>query len=235
MPRAPQKINSFVIIDFENGGLDRKDGLHAQKYGITEFAGLAMNGVTLEEIIRYDNLIKPYDPKLIYDPQAAQITGITKEMCERDGAPVKQVVDDICQLFTEANIHNSKTAKPIIVAHNWPFDRQLLQYLFYVAGVDLSKYLSGGKDAHGNFIPDGIDTIDWCKQCWAEITDTDTKYKLQACCERAGVDFVDGHRAMNDVIPTADLFRYLITRMRSGSNVTIKEGHISVHRQLFEW
>lgn len=234
--RAPQKINSFVVVDFETGGLDRKDGLHSQKVAVTEFAGLAINGVTLADILRYDDLVKPYDNGLIYDPEAARATGITKEMCVKDGIPLKDLVDNVCTLFNEANVHNSKIARPILVAHNWDFDRQFLMDIFKRAKVDLSKFVAGAKDAFGNFIPKGFCTIDLAKKCWGEVTDTDTKYNLQACCVKAGVDFIDGHRAMNDVNSTADLFKYFATRLRSGSSeVKVESGQISVHRQNFEW
>lgn len=236
MPRAPQKINSYVLIDFETGGLDKKKRLHSQNYPITEVAVLAINGVTLDEIVRYDNLIKPYDVKLIYDPEAARATGITKEMCEKDGVPLRKIVEDLCVVFGEANLHKSKIARPILVAHNWNFDRQFLQDIFRRAGVDLSLYVSGDPDHYGNFIPDGIDTIMLCKMLQAEITDTDTKFKLQDCCERASVDFIDGHRAMNDVESMTDLFRYLAVRLRSGaSDVRVQDGRVSVHRRVFEW
>lgn len=236
MPRAPQKINSFVVIDFETGGLDRKDRLHSQKYPITEFAGMALHGVTLQELVRYDDLVKPYDAKLIYDPQAAQITGITRELCEKDGISLSKLVENICQLCTEANVYKSKVALPILVAHNWDFDRQFFQDAFRRARVDMSKFVAGEVDHYGNFIPDGIDTLDLAKKCWAEVTDTDTKFKLRDCCFRAGIDVIDGHRAMNDVVPTADLLRYFVTRLRSGSSeVTVHQGQISVHRKQFEW
>jgi DNA polymerase III epsilon subunit-like protein len=237
MARDPKKINSYVVIDFETSGLDKKDGLHAQKYAVTEFAGIAINGVTLEEILRYDHMVKPYDSGLIYDPEAAKFTGITKEMCEKDGVPLKQVVEEISMLLKEANLYNTKTAKPILVAHNWDFDRGFLQDIFRRAKVDLSVFVDGDKDAYGNFIPHGIDTMDLAKACWAEVTDTATKFRLVNCCERAAIDVIDGHHAMNDVIPTTDLLRYFLTRLRYGSNdtVVVQGGNVSVHRQLFEW
>ncbi len=236
MARAPQKINSYIIFDFETGGLDKKEGLHSQKYPITEFGAIAINPVTLEEIIRYDNLVKPYDQKLIYDPIAANLTGITKELCEREGIPLKQLVDEICALGVEANIHKSKIAKPILVAHNGAFDKQFFQDIFRRAGVDMSKFFDGDYDHYGNFQPTVLDTIDFAKALWADITETTTKFNLAACCERAGIDLVDGHRAMNDVIPLTDFVRYVITRLRSGSSVAISGGNISVkHRINFEW
>lgn len=235
MAKSPQKINSFIVIDFETGGADR-DGKHALKYPVTEVAALAINGSTLQDIVRYDNLIQPYDDKLIYDPQAAVVTGIDKQLCIKEGVPLRQVVTDLVQLMSEANVHNSKTARPIFVAHNWGFDRQFLTDIFRRASIDISKLVDGDYDHHGNFIPAGIDTIDLAKQCWADVTDNTTKFKLGACCVRAGIDYLDGHRAMNDVIPTADLFRYFMTRLRSGSTeVTVSQGNISVHRQSYEW
>jgi DNA polymerase III epsilon subunit-like protein len=238
MPRDPKKINSYILFDFETGGLDKKNNLHSQNYPVTEFAAIAINGTTLEEILRYDDLVKPYDPKLIYDPIAANLTGITREMCEEKGITLRTLVENICQLCAEANIYNSKTARPILVAHNGDFDRQFWQDIFKRADVDFSKYIDTEKDAFGNIVPHIIDTVDLAKACWAEITDNTTKFKLSNCCERAGVTLADGHRAMNDVEAMADLFRYFLARLRSGdgSQVSIDEGNkISIHRKSFEW
>ena len=152
--------------------------------------------------------------------------------------PLKTVVDNLAQVFTEANVNNSKTARPILIAHNWPFDRQFLQYIFEFCEVDLSKLVSGAKDAlSGNFIPDGIDTIQWAKNVHAQLTDNTTKFTLGECCERAGVSVIDGHRAMNDVVAMKDLFIYYSLRLRSGSsNVTVNDGVAKVSpRNSFEW
>lgn len=235
MPRDPRKINSFVVIDFETSGAD-KEGNHAKKHAATEVAVMALNGVTLEEILRYDNKFKPYDETHIYSEDAAKLTGIYKQDCIDQGIELKQIVEDLCTVFTEANLHNTKTAKPVLVAHNWDFDKSFLQDIFRRAGVDLSKYVDGELDAYGNFQPHGIDTMDLAKQCWAEVTDTDTRFKLTNCCERAGIDVVDGHSAMNDVEPTADLLRFFCIRLRSGgTDVVAQSGSTSSHRQNFEW
>ena len=230
MPRAPQKINPLIFIDFETSGLK------CDENAVTEFAGLALDPITFDKILSYENLVKPYDSNLIYTSEAAKHSGITKEMCEANGIYLNDLVKDIIELCQEANIHKSKTAKPIFVAHNWPFDRKWLQEIFRRTGHDLSKYVSGEVDCFGNFVPDGLDSIYFAKYLWGDITDTTTKFKLIDCCQRAGIDCVDSHNAMNDVIPLVDLMIYVISRMRSGnSDVVVQQGQVSIHRQTFEW
>lgn len=238
MAREPKKINSYVFIDFETSGLDKKDNLHAQRCSITEVAALAIDGTTLEEIVRYDEIIQPYNDKHEWQSMAATLTGLTKERCIREGLPLKTVVENLSQVFSEANVYNTKTAKPILIAHNWPFDRQFLQYIFEFCKIDLSKLVDGDKDAmSGNFIPNGLDTIDWAKNVHAQLTDNTTKFNMAACCERAGVQLADGHRAMNDVMALKDLFIYYSTRLRSGSSeVMVNDGKVTVNRRnSFEW
>lgn len=238
MSRDSSKINSYVFIDFEASGLDKKDNLHAQRCSITEVAAIAVDGVNFEEIVRYDEIIQPYNEEHEWQSGASNLTGLTKDRCIKEGLPLKTVVDNLAQVFTEANVNNSKTARPILIAHNWPFDRQFLQYIFEFCEVDLSKLVSGAKDAlSGNFIPDGIDTIQWAKNVHAQLTDNTTKFNLGECCERAGVSVIDGHRAMNDVVAMKDLFIYYSLRLRSGSsNVTVNDGVAKVSpRNSFEW
>lgn len=236
MPRAPQKINNLIIFDWETSGIDKKEGKHSQKYAVTEFAGIGFDTVSCGEIIRYDNLVKPYDDKLIYDPGTVAINGITKEMCIEQGVDLKVLVNDIVELAKKTNIHNSKTARPTLVAHNGLFDRMFIQDVFERCNVDMSKYIDGDLDSHGRFVPSIIDTIDLCKWLWGDITDTDTKFKLGACLQKAGIDISDSHRAINDVIALTDLVAYIITRLRSGSSeVSVTGGVVSVHRQNFEW
>lgn len=230
MAKDPKKINSILCFDFETGGLDCK------KNPITEFAGILLNGATLEEMVRYDNLVKPYDNSLIYEAKAAELTGITREMCEKQGIPLKQLVDDIISLFEEGNSITGKFVKVILVAHNSPFDIPFLIEIFRRAGKDLSKYVVGSFDSEGNFIPYQIDTIADCKRMWGDITESDTKFTLEACCEKAGIQLYDAHRAINDTSSLADLYRYITTRMRTGgTEVSVQDGVVSKHRIKFEW
>lgn len=219
-----------MALDFETSGLS------ATKNAVMSFAAVAINGTTLEEIVKYDNLVKSYDSNLVYEPRAMEVNGLTKEKCDKEGITLRELVTDICTIFTEANIYNTKTSKPLIVAHNADFDKNFLVDIFKRAKVDMSPYVQGTVDVYGNFQPHVIDTIVWNKAMTAEITDNDTKFNLESCCQRAGVSLESAHNALNDTLALTDLLRYMITRLRSGSSeVTISEGKASVHRQSFEW
>jgi len=233
---APQKINNIICFDLETSGLDKVNGLHSQKCAVTEFGAIAINAITLQEIIRYDNLVKPYDSSHVYEKEAADLTGINREMCLKDGIPLKQLVEDICSLCNEANIYDSKVARPILVAHNGAFDKQFLQDIFKRANVDMSKYVKGDKDHFGNFQPEILDTIAFAKMIWGDVTDNTTKFNLEACCLRAGIQMSDGHRAMNDVVPLTEFVRYCILKLRSSAgSIEVKDGQVSSHRVKFEW
>lgn len=232
MPREPKKINSYVLVDFETGGL------FVDKNPIMSMALVAIDGTTLEEIVKYDNLVKPYDDKLVYEPAAMNINGLSKMKCMKEGVSLKELVDDACTVFKEANIYNTKTAKPKLIAHHWPFDRKFLQDIFRRCGIDLGIYVAGDKDAFGNFIPDGLDTIDWAKALHAPLTENTTSFKLGSCLQRSGIDFSgDAHTALGDTLSLTDMWRFFVTRLRSGSSeVTVSEGRAVInHRNNFEW
>lgn len=204
---AKRKTNNYILYDWETGGLDSKLN------PVMEFAAIVLDGRSLEEIIRYDNLIKPYDSKLIYDPKAMEFTGITKEMCISDGIDMKQLGEDLQALFKEAGGGlNSKSAGyfPILVAHNAGFDNAFMQHAAHYTKIELKKYLFGKEDFYGNFQPMYIDTVPLCRQVWRNHDPGPADNKLQTACQYANIDIVDAHRAINDVESLTELFRYLV-------------------------
>jgi DNA polymerase III epsilon subunit-like protein len=231
MPRDPKKINSYLVHDFETGGLP------VDTSPIMSFAAVLVDGVTLDNVVKYDNLVKPYDEKLTYSPQAMAVNGLTVERCREEGVTLRQLVEDICALAEEANAGKGKGAKCILVGHNaGTFDGHFMTNIFDRCGVDMSKYFHGSKDSKGVFHPRIIDTIELNKAMIGHITDTDTNFKLQSCCIRAGIDLTNAHTALDDTIATADLLKYCLVRLRSGSSeVTMTEGKAAAHRQNFEW
>lgn len=217
-----KKINCYLLLDFETGGLDYK------KNPICEFGCLGINGVNLEEVLRYDNIVKPYDDSLVYEEQAVKIHGLSKEICERDGIGLKQLVEDICLVIEETNVYKSKIAKPIVVGHNVTFDIPFLQDAFLRAGIDISQYLSGYwyKD---EYVLHYEDTMHLAKQADAHKDDK-LKYSNEECCKRNNIELSDAHRALNDVISTTDLFRYYISKLRSNGAGTVSDGSGKVRK-----
>lgn len=234
MTKDYSKINNIVVFDWETGGLS------CQKNPVTEFGGMIIDTVTLEPIAAYDNLVKPYDPTLVYEPKAMEITGLSKEKCEKEGIPLKQLVTDICSLFDKANAGRGKNFKCFVIAHNSAFDIPFLQDVFRRCNVDMSKYVAGYKDCWGNFQPYSDDTIIECKKIEGPETESDWKFNLDSCCSRAGINLNDAHRAMNDVVALGDLVIHNIKRMRSIGTATqlattVEGVTNNNHRVAFEW
>lgn len=244
MPKKPEKVRSLLCIDFETGGLDKKTNKHSALVPAVEFAGIGLDGVTLEQIsspsgtVSYDTIIQPYDEKLEWQAGAVAIHGLSRARCQAEGIPLRQFMQDLVQLVTETNQYNSRTARPCLLGHNVGYDINFLTDLARRTEVDLSKYLAGNFDGHGNFIPMYVETIQLAQALWGPMADETSNFKLGTCCARAGIDLVDGHRAMNDVVATCDLYRYLVARLRAtgGAAVTMVEGQVTTqHRKVFEW
>jgi len=245
MPRKPEKVRGLLCIDFETGGVDNKTGNHAALVPAVEFAGVGLDGVSLEVVqgpsgaVSYDTVIQPYDEQLVWQEGAVALHGLTKARCQAEGIPLRQVMQDFVQLATETNRHNSRTAKPCLLGHNVGFDLNFLTDLARRTGVDLSRYLAGHFDCFGNFQPMYVETVQLVEALWGDLADETPKFfTLGRCCQRAGIDLVDGHRAMNDVVATCDLYRYLTARLRAtgGAAVSVVEGQVTTqHRRVFEW
>lgn len=223
--KKPQLPNSFIIFDFETGGLDSK------KNPITEIGLISIEGgISLKKISSYQKMIAPYDEKLIYDEKALKITGITMEMIEEDGEKIETVALEILKEFEKANIHQGKTGLlPILVGHNVQFDIDFLMHLMYWGlkktkldyQIELEKVLHGRRDFHGNFQPTYIDTWTYLKS-WFQGEQELTDYKLSTLISKLGLDINNAHRAMNDVIPTVEALKIILNTLRNGYNQDFK-------------
>lgn len=222
--KQEHKVSPYVILDFETGGLDKK------KSAISEIAMYAITGDTLSEIGRYESLIKPYGKE--YHPKALEVTGLTLEKLEEEGKDFGVVCEEITAFLQKANVHKSTTGhKPIIVAHNAMFEFGFLQHLEAEGKVPLSKLLHGQEDYYGHFAPATIDTMFLAKFLWAANV-RQTKYTLEAVMERAGIPLIDAHRAMNDVLPSTDFFKWIIKMMRAAESGNVLEGGNTIKDNL---
>lgn len=216
------KSAPWIITDFETGGVNMA------KTSITEIAMSAINGATLEEIGRYEALIQPYGAELgyEYDPIAFEKTGLSIAKLEKEGKPIDVVFKEVCEFLDKANIYNNKTMhKPILCAHNALFENQCFQHLFaYFKATDkLEKLLQGAYDFYGNFILAYVDTMQLSRMLFASNIRVKT-CSLEITCEQLGIPSADGHRAMNDVVPTEEVLKRAIKLLRSAD--TGKESNV---------
>lgn len=213
--KQPQSPNNFIVFDFETGGLD------SDKNPVTEIALISIEGGSLKQIESYQKLIKPYDDKLIYDPRAEKVSGISFNLVQSEGFPITEVAQEVYQKMKSANTRQEKSAglKPILVGHNVTFDIDFLHHLFYYGlGKDYQKLmkeiLHGRIDRFGNFQPSYIDTWSVCKP-WFQEEGELYDYKLATVSEKLGVDINNAHRAMNDVVSTTEVLRRYLINLRS--------------------
>ncbi len=216
------KVDCFVVLDFESGGLDFSLS-PATEIGLT-----VLHPDSLEEISRYSEYIysdltmvndkfkpdvKPANPYQggYYFEGAFNTTGITIETIQKEGLKVEQIVKGLIEQFQKAKLTKTHWSKPMIVGHNLAFDIPFLQLLFKLAKQDLSKYILGCKDYQGNWFPVFKDTMFMSKERWPK----NEVFKLGHCCAEAGIEIFDAHRAINDVVATSDLLRYFLFSMRS--------------------
>lgn len=229
---SEHKATPYIICDFETGGLDMK------KNALTEIAMIAIKGDTLEEIGRYESLIKPYG--LAYDPKAIEVTGLTPKLLEKEGKDMAVVFEEVTNFLKYANINNSRTGhKPVMIAHNAGFEVMCFQALFATAGKseEMVNYFHGQKDYFGNFVIGYMDTVQIAKWLWSANARV-KNFKLTDVCEKSGISLVDAHRAMNDVIPTTEFVRKAIKMLRAGEsgNVgTVGEDNTVVYRKHFQF
>lgn len=202
-------VPNYTIYDFETGGLS------ALKNPMTELGMLGIKGDTLEELDRFALLCQPYyNPDLVYEPKALEVTGISIDLLLREGVDIKQIVDRAIEHFQKLNPTNNFRNKPYLVGHNVRFDNSFLAAIFKHCKKDLSKWVNGDVDFYGNFVPATIDTLDLMKMAFGNDT-TMTNFKLGTCVEKSGLQQADAHRAMSDIVPTKDLLIQCIKKLRS--------------------
>ena len=217
--KSDHKFTSYIIMDFETGGKDPSE------VALSEIGMIGLRGDTLEEIGRYSSLIKPYpqimSPKtkkpFIYEDEAIRITGLTQELLEIEGKDIAKVNEEVLMFLALCNINKSRTGyKPVIVAHNALYEVRCIQQLMTIMGAEkqYAAALHGDTDFFGNFQPHYLDTIDMGKELWAH-NQRMTSFNLDSVLERAAIERPDGHRAMNDVIPTTQFFSDTVKSMRS--------------------
>jgi DNA polymerase III alpha subunit (gram-positive type) len=192
---------NYIVYDCETGGLDEYEN------PITQFACMVLDYKTLKEVDRWETFVKPY----------ADLT-ITKESLEKSlvslsdikklGMDLRPFINTM-EKFVKMHlaVTKSKDAGRLIpIGHNVQFDNRFLRVAFELVNKDWNEYISDTT----------IDTMALSKMMFG-LEGTE-KLKLGECCKYAGVKLTDAHGAMNDVIATADLFRFYTKKLRRKAN-----------------
>ncbi len=193
------KKSNYCVIDTETTGLDSEPLAE-----VIEVAFQILNYKDLSVMAKFESLIKPENidlngslPKWALG--AFRVNNISIE--ELKLAPsAEEVCEKIIGIFNAAK-------KPIIVAQNSAFDMEMLNRLFDVCGYKMNKYIWRPV----------IDLYAISHLLWVYDAGM-PNLKLQTIAEKMDVKTENSHRAMGDVVVTADVFRKFMLFFKDKGN-----------------
>lgn len=199
--------NYYIVCDTETGGLPKQLKKKATlEVALTEVAFVVVSNPELEIVDKKSWLIKPYNKDVIYQEEAAKVSGITKQMLEKEGQEIGQVFKEICDFLKK---YKKGNRLPIFVGHNFRnFDLEFILNLFEMFKIDITKFVE----------EDLEDTMEWMRKKFVESS----SFNLASCTQMANIDHVQAHRALPDTIATAKLWIYLLKCLR-GEGVEVKK------------
>jgi DNA polymerase III epsilon subunit-like protein len=203
--------HNYILFDTETTGLDET------KNCIVEIGCTMIDGGTLQEYGEWETFVQIYGEGEI-DPVAMEITGITMQQIE-GGMHVAKMVTDLISMSKE--FKNGRYKKPILVAHNSPFDRKMLAKAFELCKKNLYDYFEESFE----------DTMTMSRCKWPN----ESGHKLSDVCERLGIPQFNAHRAMGDVRPMAKAFVIFKKLQRGEANITIEGATGKRFRDKFQF
>jgi DNA polymerase III alpha subunit (gram-positive type) len=218
------KVPPILIYDFETGGFE------SQIHAVTEFAGIFIDGDTLEEICRYEAVLKPYHPDLLYTPEALKASNMTMEIIN-NGIDFKTFTRDFTTFLRKGAIHSGEKYKPIVGGHNIVFDNPFMQQLFHHMGKKIQEFLNCKEDFYGNWYPKYVDSLTWAMIAYPELL----SHKLGECVIHSGAELVNAHRAMTDVKGNGNLFEKFFKNLRGTGNVVVDTAEKTLYREAFKF
>lgn len=207
------KKANYIVFDVETGGFDYL------AHPITQIALITIDSKTLEELDRFETYIKPYND-LVITKEALGVTGLRMSDIN-NGLSAKESVNILSKYFKKSMPNSRPENRPVMIGHNVQFDLGFLFYLFE----------SCGKDVHSSIGETSICTMALAKQALPDAS----SLKLKSVCESIGVKLNDAHKAMNDTIATAEVFRYFTNRLRSSSGSFKADTEVKKSRLKFQF
>jgi len=194
--------SNYVVYDCETGGLEETEN------PITQFACQVLDFKTLKVVDQWETFVKPYEGLKITQKSLDKTMVSMSDI--NSGITVKQFDETFSQFFKMHNAsgNSSERGRLVPVGHNVGFDNGFLSYALNLHKLNLYSFI----------YEEAIDTMKLSKAVWC-LTGEE-KINLNACCEFAGIKLTDAHGAMNDVMATAELFRYFVKKMRSNKGST---------------
>lgn len=140
-----------------------------------------------------------------YNPQALEVTHISKELLVSEGIPPEEAFVQIEAMFKRHTIGNSK---PILSGHNIKkFDNPFLEIFFQDNDKNLQLYINQTQM---------IDTIEWARLKWFELAG----YNLGVCANEVGLTLKEAHRALPDTLANAKLLVKMLRNLRGEGSQT---------------
>lgn len=149
----------------------------------------------------------------------------------KNGQPIRKVFDDFLSIVKQATTSKHPKYLPILVGHNAPFDIDFLVTNAAIAEIDLSKLVQG-REILGVFIPNYIDTMTLTRMQFNSDPSV-ISFQLSKVLEKCGIEITDAHRALNDVLPTAELFIQWTQKLRSNNQTSLSR--TSSIRETFQF
>lgn len=195
----------FIALDTETGGLPSKIKAATIDIALTEIAVVAIENESLEVISKDSWLIKPYDDSCEYNPKAAEVSGITKQMLEKEGLGIEEVYKNLVKFLKD---NKKGRLKPIMIMQNKKFDTSFIENLFAIFNDNFHNYIDSIED-----------TLDWAKKKWIEKPN----FKLGSIADYCGIDHPEAHRAAADTLTTAQIWIHFLKCLRGEGQATQEE------------
>jgi DNA polymerase III alpha subunit (gram-positive type) len=134
-----------------------------------------------------------------YNPQALEITHISRELMTNEGVEFEVAFEMIQTMIKKHTIGNSK---PILAGHNIKkFDNPFLEKMFNKNGADIYKVTNQVQM---------IDTLEWARLRWFELS----SFSLGVCANEVGLTLKDAHRALPDTLINAEFLIKMLKGLR---------------------
>ena len=213
---------NIVVFDIETGGFS------GSKNPLVEVCFICYDGVTLEEIDRYEAIIAPhYENPLTKEPLeyttgALNIHKISIAMMEEVGKALKVVAQEVIAKLKLWKV-KGMMGKPILGGHNiLKFDIPFIKtsFSFVKEDVNFEKAINAQKIDSMYFstfqFPSSKDKGD--------TSAVNVNHKLGSICKALGISLVGAHRASTDTEANAKVIIKWIKSMRGEGTAVASSG-----------